>query len=379
MDSLRYWATEMHVDGFRFDLAAALARELHDVDRLSSFFDVIQQDPVISQLKLIAEPWDVGEGGYQVGKFPILWAEWNGKYRDTVRRYWKGDAGQLSDLAYRLMGSSDLYQHDGRRPSASINFVTAHDGFTLNDLVSYNEKHNEANGEQNQDGANDNHSWNMGIEGPTDDPKIVADRERQKRNFLATLMFSQGVPMICGGDEVSRTQHGNNNAYCQDNETSWHDWNLDEPKKSLLQFTTNVIAMRRAHPNLHRRKFFQDRSIRHQNASDILWFRPDGKEMTDDEWGQGWIRCLGVFLNGETLDDLNDQGVPVKDDSFLLLVNCHHEAVKFRIPTVPGIDGWTIRADTAKGEVLEPSTQMPKIIAMAPRSLLLLSSFNKPS
>ncbi|GAC1663892.1 MAG: glycogen debranching protein GlgX [Candidatus Acidiferrum sp.] len=374
MDSLRYWATEMHVDGFRFDLAAALARELHDVDRLSSFFDVIQQDPVISQLKLIAEPWDVGEGGYQVGKFPVLWAEWNGKYRDTVRRYWKGDAGQLSDLAYRLMGSSDLYQHDGRRPTASINFVTAHDGFTLNDLVSYSEKHNEANGEENRDGANDNHSWNMGVEGPTDDPEIIEARERQKRNFLATLMFSQGVPMICGGDEISRTQNGNNNAYCQDNETTWHDWNLDERKQSLLEFTTKVISIRRAHPNLHRRKFFQDRSIRHQNASDILWLRPDGKEMTDDEWGQEWNRCLGVFLNGETLGDSNEAGAPVKDHSFLLLLNCHYEPVDFSLPVMANIGPWKILIDTSKSDNSAGLGSPEKIITLVPRSLFLLSA-----
>ena len=244
MDSLRYWVTEMHVDGFRFDLAATLARELHDVDRLSAFFDIIHQDPMISQVKLIAEPWDVGNGGYQVGNFPVLWAEWNGKYRDTVRRYWKGDEGQLSDLGYRLTGSSDLYQNDGRRPYASINFVTAHDGFTLEDLVSYNDKHNEANGENNQDGANDNNSWNMGVEGPTDDPEIIAARERQKRNFLATLFLSQGVPMLCGGDEIGRTQNGNNNAYCQDNEISWYDWNLDERRQKLLEFTRKLIEFR---------------------------------------------------------------------------------------------------------------------------------------
>ena len=293
MDSLRYWVTEMHVDGFRFDLAAALARELHDVDRLSSFFDVINQDPVISRVKLIAEPWDVGEGGYQVGNFPSLWAEWNGKYRDTVRRYWKSDAGQLSDLAYRLTGSSDLYQRDGRRPSASINFITAHDGFTLNDLVSYNDKHNDANGEGNNDGANDNASWNHGVEGETEDHETIELREREKRNFMTTLLLSQGVPMICGGDEIDRFQKGNNNAYCQDNDLSWYDWNLTDGRKALLDFTRRLIALRKEHPNLRRRKFFQDRPIdpvsRHdrdiggQQVKDIAWYRPDGQEMTGDE------------------------------------------------------------------------------------------------
>ena len=286
MDSLRYWVLEMHVDGFRFDLAAALARELHEVDRLSAFFDIINQDPVISQVKLIAEPWDVGEGGYQVGKFPPLWAEWNGRYRDVVRRYWKGDEGQLAELGYRLTGSSDLYQHDSRHPTASINFITAHDGFSLEDLVSYNDKHNKPNGEENRDGSNDNHSWNHGAEGPTDDPRIVALRERQKRNLMATLLLSQGVPMICGGDEISRTQRGNNNAYAQDNEISWSDWNLDDRRRQLLAFIGNLVSLRQAHPNLHRRKFFQDRRIDPEaparaveggSEGDIRWLRPDAR------------------------------------------------------------------------------------------------------
>jgi len=348
MDSLRYWVQEMHVDGFRFDLAATLARELHDVDRLSAFFDVINQDPVISQVKLIAEPWDVGEGGYQVGKFPVLWAEWNGKYRDTVRRYWKSDDGQLSDLAYRLTGSSDLYQSDGRHPSASINFVTAHDGFTLNDLVSYNEKHNEANKEDNQDGTNDNASWNMGVEGPTSDPKILELRERQKRNLLATLLLSQGVPMICGGDEIDRTQQGNNNAYCQDNEISWYDWNLNEQRLSLLKFTKKLVALRRSHPNLRRRKFYQDRSIRRSEARDIVWLRPDGKEMTDEEWTAGWVRCLGVMLNGETLDHVDEAGEPILDDTFLMLLNCHHEPIDFYLPPAPTNSKWEVVLYTDK-------------------------------
>jgi isoamylase len=355
MDSLRYWVQEMHVDGFRFDLAATLARELHDVDRLSAFFDVINQDPVISQVKLIAEPWDVGEGGYQVGKFPVLWAEWNGKYRDTVRRYWKSDDGQLSDLAYRLTGSSDLYQSDGRHPSASINFVTAHDGFTLNDLVSYNEKHNEANREDNQDGTNDNASWNMGVEGPTDDPAILELRERQKRNLLATLLLSQGVPMICGGDEIDRTQHGNNNAYCQDSPISWYDWNVNEQRLSLLKFTKKLIALRKRHPNLRRRKFYQDRSIRRSEARDIVWLRPDGGEMTDEEWTAGWVRCLGVMLNGETLDHVDEAGEAILDDTFLLLLNCHHEPIDFYLPQAPKKSKWEVILYTDKPDA-EPGS-----------------------
>jgi glycogen operon protein len=349
MDSLRYWAVEMHVDGFRFDLASTLARELHDVDRLSAFFDIIHQDPVLSRLKLIAEPWDVGEGGYQVGNFPVLWAEWNGKYRDTVRRFWKNDDGVLSDLAYRLTGSSDLYEHNGRRPSASINFVTAHDGFTLNDLVSYNEKHNEANGEDNNDGANDNASWNLGAEGPTDDPEINALRERQKRNFLATLFFSQGVPMLCGGDEIGRTQQGNNNAYCQDNEISWFDWDLDDARRSLRDFTSGAIALRRAHPNLRRRKFFQDRSIRHENAADILWLRADGSEMTEEAWGEGWLKSIGLYLSGENLGDVDAEGREIHDDSFLLLANSHVEPLEFVAPDVPDVTGWQVVVDTPSG------------------------------
>ncbi|HEY3840319.1 MAG TPA: glycogen debranching protein GlgX [Bryobacteraceae bacterium] len=344
MDSLRYWVLEMHVDGFRFDLAAALARELHEVDRLSAFFDIINQDPVISQVKLIAEPWDVGEGGYQVGKFPALWAEWNGKYRDTVRRYWKGDGGQLAELAYRLTGSSDLYQRDGRHPAASINFITAHDGFTMLDLVSYDSKHNEANGEENRDGTNDNHSWNHGVEGPTDDAAINKLRRQQIRNFFVTLLFSQGVPMICGGDEILRTQKGNNNGYAQDNETSWFDWELDDQRKCMLNLVQRLIAFRREHPNLRRRKFFQDRpidparvpgvEIAGGTVQDITWLRPDGEDMTEEEWNAGWIRALGLRLSGEVLDDLNNVGEPVRDDTFLILINSHHENVSFCLPKV---------------------------------------------
>src|SRR5271166_778179 len=374
MDSLRYWVTEMHVDGFRFDLAATLARELHDVDRLSAFFDIIHQDPIISQVKLIAEPWDVGSGGYQVGNFPVLWAEWNGKYRDTVRRYWKGDEGQLSDLGYRLTGSSDLYQNDGRRPYASINFVTAHDGFTLEDLVSYNEKHNQDNGENSRDGDNDNNSWNMGVEGPTDDPAILAARERQKRNFLATLMFSQGVPMVCGGDEIGRTQHGNNNAYCQDNEISWYDWNLDERRLKLLEFTRKLIEFRRLHPNLRRSKFFQDREVYHPSSKDIAWYRDDGNEMTDEEWTAGWVRCLGVMLNGETLDHVDEAGEPILDDTFLMLLNCHREPIDFYLPPAPKTSAWlvVIYTDDSGDESGSLAVQGGKPFPLVRQSLALL-------
>jgi isoamylase len=340
MDSLRYWVTEMHVDGFRFDLAATLARELHDVSKLSAFFDTIHQDPTLADVKLIAEPWDVGDGGYQVGQFPVLWAEWNGLYRDTVRRFWKGDEGQLSNFAYRLTGSSDLYQSDGRKPYASINFITAHDGFTLCDLVSYDGKHNEANGEDNKDGANDNDSWNMGAEGPTEDEGINSLRERQTRNFLATLMLSQGVPMLAGGDEVSRSQRGNNNAFCQDNELTWYDWNLDPPRKRLLEFTCKLIALRRNHPNLHRRKFFQDRQIRGSVVRDIAWYNTDGNELGDDNWSTTWNRSMGVMLNGKTLGYPDEEGKPIEDDSFLILINAYHEGVEFKVPDPPNGNPW---------------------------------------
>jgi len=380
MDSLRYWIEEMHVDGFRFDLASTLARELHDVDRLSAFFDIIHQDPVISKAKLIAEPWDVGDGGYQVGNFPAGWAEWNGRYRDTVRRYWKSDEGQLSDLGYRLTGSSDLYDRDGRHPSASINFVTAHDGFTLHDLVSYNCKHNDANQEGNGDGTNDNHSWNMGAEGPIDDPEIIERRERQKRNFLATLLLSQGVPMILGGDEISRTQNGNNNAYCQDNETTWVDWSLDDRKIALVEFTQKLIQMRRDHPSLHRRKFYQDRAIRGTEEKDIAWLRPDGQEMSDEEWGLGWVRCLGLMLNGETIGDVDEGGEPIKDDTFLILLNCHHEPIQFFVPKPPRADKWEIIIDTndpaleANSRFSDPDTA----IDLVPLSLVVCRAPEQP-
>jgi glycogen operon protein len=336
----------MHVDGFRFDLASTLARELHDVNKLGAFFDTIHQDPTLADVKLIAEPWDVGDGGYQVGNFPVLWAEWNGKYRDTVRRFWKGDTGQLSDFAYRLTGSSDLYQSDGRKPSASINFITAHDGFTLCDLVSYNEKHNEANGDDNSDGANDNDSWNMGAEGPTDDEAINNLRERQTRNFLATLMLSQGVPMLAGGDEFSRSQQGNNNGYCQDNELTWYDWNLDDRRKRLVEFTAGLIQLRREHPNLHRRRFFQDRQIRGSVVRDIAWLGTDGNEISDEAWSEAWNKSIALMLNGKTLGVMDEDGNPVLDDSFLILVNASDQGVEYTLPTAPDKSPWCQVLDT---------------------------------
>ncbi|MCL5098475.1 MAG: glycogen debranching protein GlgX [Candidatus Omnitrophica bacterium] len=353
MDSLRYWVTDMHVDGFRFDLASALAREFHEVDKLGGFFDIIHQDPVISQVKLIAEPWDLGEGGYQVGNFPVGWTEWNGKYRDTVRRFWKGDTGVMSELATRLCGSSDLYEFSGRRPSASINFVTAHDGFTLHDLVSYDKKHNEANGEGNRDGNDDNLSWNCGAEGTTDDSAVIEMRERQKRNFLATLILSQGVPMLCAGDEIGRTQQGNNNAYCQDNEISWIDWDLDDRQRSLLEFTRRIVQFRHAHPNLRRHNFFQGRPLRGSGVKDIVWLKADGGEMTDEEWNTGWMRTLGVRLDGGGLDVMDERGRRVTDDTLLVLFNAHHEPVSFVLPAyVPGAR-WEGIIDTNRPEFKE--------------------------
>ncbi|QHN03726.1 glycogen debranching protein GlgX [Granulicella sp. WH15] len=373
MDSLRYWVTEMHVDGFRFDLAATLARELHDVSKLSSFFDTIHQDPTLADVKLIAEPWDVGDGGYQVGQFPVLWAEWNGKYRDTVRKFWKGNDGQLSDFAYRLTGSSDLYQYDGRKPYASINFITAHDGFTLWDLVSYNDKHNEANGENNKDGTSDNESWNMGVEGPTDDKAILEMRERQVLNFLSTLLLSQGVPMLCGGDEVARSQRGNNNAFCQDNELTWYDWNLDAPRRRLMDFTGKLIQLRRAHPNLHRRKFFQDRTIRGSVVRDIAWCNTDGEEFNDKNWNAQWARSLALLLNGKTLGVTDEDGTPLCDDSFLILINAFHEGVEFKLPPPPDGTPWKQILNTENLE--DPFAQPPlgPSIIVGGRSLILLS------
>jgi glycogen operon protein len=338
MDSLRYWVLEMHVDGFRFDLASALARELYEVDRLGAFFDIIHQDPVVSQVKLIAEPWDLGEGGYQVGNFPVLWAEWNGIYRDNVRSFWRGDPGQIDDLAFRLTGSSDLYERGGRRPYASVNFVTAHDGFTLADLVSYNEKHNEANQEGNRDGHDNNVSWNCGVEGQTEDPEVLSLRARQQRNFLATLLLSQGVPMIVAGDEMGRTQGGNNNAWCQDNEISWLDWTLDERKRELLEFTRRLIQIFHTHPVLRRRKFFQGRPVRGAEIKDISWFRPDGQEMTEADWRNEQAHSLAVRLAGDAVDELDERGNRINDDTLLLLLNAHHRAVSFVLPAHrPGV------------------------------------------
>jgi glycogen operon protein len=351
MDSLRYWVLEMHVDGFRFDLASALARELYEVDRLGAFFDVIHQDPVISQVKLIAEPWDLGEGGYQVGNFPVGWAEWNGKYRDAVRRVWRGEGGMISELATRLSGSSDLYAHSGRSPYASINFVTCHDGFTLEDLVSYNTKHNQANLEDNRDGSDDNLSWNCGCEGPSDDPRVRELRARQKRNFMATLLLSQGVPMILGGDEIGRSQQGNNNAYCQDNELSWFHWQLTDEQREFLDFTRELIHLRRAHPVLRRRKFFQGRPLRGSEVKDILWLQPSGREMTDRHWASGRVSSLAVLLDGRAMDDLDEEGDRLQGDTLLLLFNAHPEPVSFKLATFTAGKRWSLALDTARPRV----------------------------
>ncbi|OZE95676.1 glycogen debranching protein GlgX [Rhodococcoides fascians] len=374
MDSLRYWVTEMHVDGFRFDLASTLARELHDVDRLSAFFDLVQQDPVVSQVKLIAEPWDVGEGGYQVGNFPGLWTEWNGKYRDTVRDYWRGEPATLGEFASRLTGSSDLYEATGRRPGASINFVIAHDGFTLHDLVSYNEKHNDANGEDNNDGESHNRSWNCGVEGPTDDPEILDLRARQIRNIMATLLLSQGTPMIAHGDELGRTQQGNNNVYCQDSELAWMDWSLAETNADLIEFTKNAIALRNDHPVFRRRRFFEGRPIRTgEQARDIAWLTPAGEEMTPEDWDSGFGKSLTVFLNGEGIPEPNQRGERVVDDSFLLCFNAHHETIEFLTPDGEYAKEWTVALDTAiltgvSENVIEAGTP----VEVAARSLLVL-------
>jgi glycogen operon protein len=357
MDSLRYWVQDMHVDGFRFDLASTLARELHDVDRLSAFFDIIHQDPVLARVKLIAEPWDLGEGGYQVGNFPPGWAEWNGKYRDTIRRYWKGDGGQVAELGYRLSGSSDLYEGSGRRPHASINFVVAHDGFTLHDLVSYNGKHNEANQEENRDGSDDNQSWNCGAEGPTDDAAINELRQRQKRNMMAMLLLSQGVPMLCVGDEVGRTQHGNNNAYCQDNDISWFNWNWSKQDELFREYIAFLIDLRQQHPVFHRRQFFQGRKIHGAEVKDIAWFRPDGKEMTDEDWSQGYVRCLGVRLAGDAIAEMDAAGDPIKDDTFLMLLNAHHEPITFTLPAHKRGVRWEVVFDTRDGLPAEARSQ----------------------
>ncbi|MGN6634545.1 MAG: glycogen debranching protein GlgX, partial [Oryzihumus sp.] len=376
MDSLRYWVLEMHVDGFRFDLASTLAREFYDVDRLSTFFEVVQQDPVVSQVKLIAEPWDVGDGGYQVGNFPPLWTEWNGKYRDTVRDFWRGEPATLGEFASRISGSSDLYEQSARKPIASINFVTAHDGFTLRDLVSYNEKHNEANGEGNNDGESHNRSWNCGVEGETDDAEVNALRAQQQRNFLATLLLSQGVPMIAHGDEVGRTQHGNNNAYCQDSELAWIDWDLDAERTDLLAFTSRLVQLRKDHPVFRRRRFFAGDAAHggRSELGDIEWFAPQGTEMDELDWRNGYARSLMVFLNGEAIPEPDRLGRPIVDQHFLLLFNAHSEPVDFTLP--PGDYGaeWEVVLDTT--DPVEPQEQQmwdaKSVHPVAGRSIIVL-------
>jgi glycogen operon protein len=371
-DSLRYWIEEMHVDGFRFDLASTLARELHAVDRLGAFFDIIHQDPVISQVKLIAEPWDLGEGGYQVGNFPILWSEWNGKYRDSVRRFWKGDGGMVSDFATRFCGSSDLYEWSSRRPHASVNFVTCHDGFTLEDLVSYNEKHNEANGEENHDGSDDNQSWNCGVEGPTDDPNILELRDRKKRCFLATLMFSQGVPMLLGGDELGQTQKGNNNAYCQDNELTWLHWDLNERQQSLLRFVKRVIAIYHEQPVFQRRRFFHGEAIEGTAAPDIAWLDPDGTEMTSEAWKKAWVRSVGVVLFGTNID-IDEHGEEISGDTLVILFNADHQnKVPFTLPLLDEKEVWELLLDTARADATKEIVQGGQTYELGTCALALL-------
>ena len=372
MDSLRYWVTEMHIDGFRFDLCAALARELHDVDKLGAFFDIIHQDPVLSQVKLIAEPWDLGPGGYQVGNFPIGWTEWNGKYRDTIRRFWCGDGYSVSEFGTRMSGSSDLYGHSGRRPYASINFVTSHDGFSLHDLVSYNDKHNEANGEENRDGEHHNISWNCGVEGPTDDPKILALRERQKRNFFATLLLSQGVPMIRGGDELSHSQRGNNNAYCQDSELSWLSWGLSAGEWEFLEFCRKVVSLWQAHPVFQRRRFFQGRAIRGGDVRDITWLTPKGQPMTDADWHSELARCLGILLSGDQIDEHDEHGLPITDDSMLLLLNSSPDDVSFVLPAAPTPGAWTPILDTSNPKIRSTRKPAGTTLKITARSMMVL-------
>jgi glycogen operon protein len=374
MDSLRYWVGDMHVDGFRFDLAATLAREFYDVDRLSSFFDLVQQDPVVSQVKLIAEPWDVGPGGYQVGIFPPQWTEWNGKYRDTVRDFWRGEPSTIGEFAARITGSADLYESSGRRPVASINFVTAHDGFTMLDLVSYNDKHNEANGDDNEDGESHNRSWNCGVEGATDDAHIVALRARQRRNFLATLFLSQGVPMVCHGDELGRTQRGNNNGYCQDNELTWVDWRHVDV--DLLAFTRRVTELRRSHPVFRRRRFFDGRPVRRrgeQRLPDIQWFTPDGAEMTEEDWDSGFGRAIAVYLNGQGIPTTDVRGQPILDDSFLLCFSAHDEPLGFRLPGPEYAAGWQVVLDTLDDDADDDQVIAAQAtVPVGPRALVVL-------
>jgi len=372
MDSLRYWATEMQVDGFRFDLASTLARGLYDVGRLSTFLDTIHQDPIISQLKLIAEPWDLGEGGYQVGNFPVLWAEWNGKFRDSVRKFWRGDESQVSELAYRLSGSSDLYQDNGKLPSSSINFVTAHDGFTLHDLVSYNDKHNDNNLEDNRDGEDHNISWNSGVEGTTDDEGVIRLREKRKRNFLGTLLLSQGVPMISHGDEYGRTQNGNNNAYCQDNELAWMDWNWDEKQKNLFEFTKKIIAIRGEHSVLHPRRYFKNRRIQGEGIFDIRWLNTDGIDMSQEEWDTSFIRSMGMLLNGELMKEIDEYGNSLKAEILLILVNSYWEPITFTLPHEGLSPEWQIMVDTEMESIPESLPYAQSVYEIQARSLVLL-------
>ncbi|MBK9475423.1 MAG: glycogen debranching protein GlgX [Tetrasphaera sp.] len=380
MDSLRYWVTEMHVDGFRFDLAATLARQFHEVDKLSAFFDLIQQDPVISQVKLIAEPWDVGDGGYQVGNFPPLWTEWNGKYRDTVRDFWRGEPATLGEFASRITGSSDLYEHSSRKPIASINFVTAHDGFTMRDLVSYNEKHNEANGEGGRDGESHNRSWNCGAEGPTEDPAILALRVQQQRNLLTTLLLSQGVPMISHGDEFGRSQQGNNNVYCQDNELSWVDWDLADWQRDLLAFTAVVTKLRHGHPVFRRRRFFAG-SADHGGESalgDILWLQASGEPMGSEQWSNWEARTVGVFLNGGAIPEPNARGRRIVDDDFLIVFNADDETHSFTLPSVAVAETWVPVIDTAVGSLDPAERAAGSLLDVAPRSVVVLRSPRSP-
>jgi glycogen operon protein len=377
MDSLRYWVTEMHIDGFRFDLASTLAREFYDVDKLSSFFELVQQDPTVSQVKLIAEPWDVGPGGYQVGNFPPQWTEWNGKYRDTVRDYWRGEPATLDEFASRLTGSADLYEHTGRRPVASINFITAHDGFTLRDLVSYNDKHNEANKEDNRDGESHNRSWNCGVEGPTDDKEIATLRAKQQRNFLTTLLLSQGVPMISHGDELGRTQQGNNNVYCQDNALSWIDW--AQADTDLVEFTRAVSALRTAHPVFRRRRFFSGKPVGRRGDGgmpDITWLAPDGTEMTEEDWDSGFAKSIAVYLNGQGIADPDVRGQRVTDDSFVLCFNAHYEPIEFTLPPKEFGAAWVpviYTADTAVADEAKPVTAGAKV-AIDARAVMVLQA-----
>ena len=374
MDSLRYWVADMHVDGFRFDLAPALGRELHQSDHIGPFFELLRQDPLLARVKLIAEPWDLGEGGYQLGRFPSGWSEWNDRYRDVVRAYWKGDGGLIGEFARRLTGSSDLYAPSGRHPHASINFVTAHDGFTLTDLVSYNVKHNEANLEGNRDGNDNNVSWNCGVEGATDNPGIRALRAKQKRNLLATLLFSQGVPMIASGDEIGRTQNGNNNAYCQDNEQSYLDWNLDDEREQMLAFTRRMIALRRKHPAFMRRRFLEGEAPQGASSKDVTWLTPTGTEMTVVEWNQDFARCIGVLLAGDAFGETDAQGRSVRDDNVLLLFNAYHDAIEFHLPAASGETEWRVLIDTAKNGGI-PSGQThhtEPVYSLAGRSVVLM-------